>query len=389
MHGVDRRRAVAHPHGSADVVRHPPAQSVQLAVVRDRPDADHRHLPAGRAGGRPRPRQPVARAGATKRGDRAHADGGQLRDPPRGPPAGARRGGATPRSDVAAAVRSIGRIRIASRLVAASRRLEAASWIPPRFRRSPRRSSGASSRNCPTGTFEIDGDDAAAHPESMDAGREPRPRGPGPHRSCWDSRDFPSRGRSTEPSGATTVQFTDLRFAMGPSNPQLQARRAGTVHGHRAHRPRRRNRRRTPRAMSPRLGAHMSVAGGLPRAVERAVVHRCEALQIFSKNANQWRGREVPRGGDPRVPREGQGGRAASGRLARQLPDQSGDHAPAAAGAIARGDGRRARSRRSARPARRRAASGLLHGGQRSHRPRSHRRRRCSSCSPRGAAARR
>jgi len=46
----------------------------------------------------------------------------------------------------------------------------------------------------------------------------------------------------------------------------------------------------------PRLGAHLSVAGGLPRAVERAVVHRCEALQIFAKNANQWRGRELPRG---------------------------------------------------------------------------------------------
>jgi deoxyribonuclease-4 len=39
----------------------------------------------------------------------------------------------------------------------------------------------------------------------------------------------------------------------------------------------------------------MSVAGGLPRAVERAVVHRCDALQIFAKNANQWRGRELPR----------------------------------------------------------------------------------------------
>ena len=38
----------------------------------------------------------------------------------------------------------------------------------------------------------------------------------------------------------------------------------------------------------------MSVAGGLPRAVERAVVHRCNALQIFAKNANQWRGRELP-----------------------------------------------------------------------------------------------
>jgi deoxyribonuclease IV len=38
----------------------------------------------------------------------------------------------------------------------------------------------------------------------------------------------------------------------------------------------------------------MSVAGGLPRAVERAIVHRCDALQIFSKNASQWRGRPLP-----------------------------------------------------------------------------------------------
>jgi deoxyribonuclease-4 len=38
----------------------------------------------------------------------------------------------------------------------------------------------------------------------------------------------------------------------------------------------------------------MSVAGGLPRAVERAVAHGCEALQIFAKNASQWRGRVVP-----------------------------------------------------------------------------------------------
>ena len=44
----------------------------------------------------------------------------------------------------------------------------------------------------------------------------------------------------------------------------------------------------------PRLGAHMSVAGGLPRAVERAVVHGCDALQIFAKNASQWRGRIIP-----------------------------------------------------------------------------------------------
>ncbi len=39
-----------------------------------------------------------------------------------------------------------------------------------------------------------------------------------------------------------------------------------------------------------KIGAHMSVAGGVSKAVERAVVHGCEALQIFSKNANQWQG---------------------------------------------------------------------------------------------------
>ncbi len=38
----------------------------------------------------------------------------------------------------------------------------------------------------------------------------------------------------------------------------------------------------------------MSVAGGLPRAVARAAVHRCQALQIFTKNQHQWRGRSLP-----------------------------------------------------------------------------------------------
>ena len=38
----------------------------------------------------------------------------------------------------------------------------------------------------------------------------------------------------------------------------------------------------------------MSVAGGLPRVVERGVVHGCDAMQIFAKNANQWRGRQLP-----------------------------------------------------------------------------------------------
>ena len=37
----------------------------------------------------------------------------------------------------------------------------------------------------------------------------------------------------------------------------------------------------------------MSIAGGVSKAVERAIVHRCEALQIFTKNANQWRGKPL------------------------------------------------------------------------------------------------
>jgi deoxyribonuclease-4 len=42
-----------------------------------------------------------------------------------------------------------------------------------------------------------------------------------------------------------------------------------------------------------RIGAHMSIAGGVSRAIERAVAHGCEALQIFTKNASQWRGKPL------------------------------------------------------------------------------------------------
>src|ERR1700752_4979846 len=37
----------------------------------------------------------------------------------------------------------------------------------------------------------------------------------------------------------------------------------------------------------------MSVAGGVSKAVDRPVAHGCEALQIFAKNANRWRGRPL------------------------------------------------------------------------------------------------
>lgn len=42
-----------------------------------------------------------------------------------------------------------------------------------------------------------------------------------------------------------------------------------------------------------RLGAHMSVAGGLEKAVAHAVAVDSDALQVFTKNQNQWRAREL------------------------------------------------------------------------------------------------
>lgn len=38
----------------------------------------------------------------------------------------------------------------------------------------------------------------------------------------------------------------------------------------------------------------MSIAGGLPRAVDRAQASRCDALQIFTKSVGQWRARPLP-----------------------------------------------------------------------------------------------
>jgi deoxyribonuclease-4 len=46
----------------------------------------------------------------------------------------------------------------------------------------------------------------------------------------------------------------------------------------------------------PRLGAHMSIAGGLPEAVRRARAVEATALQVFVKSANQWRARPFAEG---------------------------------------------------------------------------------------------
>ncbi len=43
----------------------------------------------------------------------------------------------------------------------------------------------------------------------------------------------------------------------------------------------------------PRLGAHMSIAGGLSKAIDRAVVTGCQAVQIFTSSSSQWRARPL------------------------------------------------------------------------------------------------
>ena len=43
----------------------------------------------------------------------------------------------------------------------------------------------------------------------------------------------------------------------------------------------------------PPLGAHVSVAGGMPNAIARATSLGCTAAQIFVKNGSQWRWKET------------------------------------------------------------------------------------------------
>ncbi len=43
-----------------------------------------------------------------------------------------------------------------------------------------------------------------------------------------------------------------------------------------------------------RLGAHMSIAGGVDKAVERGASIGCETIQIFVKSPNRWAPRKLP-----------------------------------------------------------------------------------------------
>jgi deoxyribonuclease IV len=41
------------------------------------------------------------------------------------------------------------------------------------------------------------------------------------------------------------------------------------------------------------LGAHMSISGGLTNAIDHGVNTECTALQIFTRNSNQWKSRHI------------------------------------------------------------------------------------------------
>jgi deoxyribonuclease-4 len=43
------------------------------------------------------------------------------------------------------------------------------------------------------------------------------------------------------------------------------------------------------------LGAHVSIAGGIPKALLRGMDLGCSTIQIFTKNASQWKSRDLPR----------------------------------------------------------------------------------------------
>ncbi len=161
---VRPRRAVPHPDGLPDVVRHAPSESVQLALVRRRPDADRRRVPGRSPVRRPPVRSGVGGVKAPQRGDCARADGGQLRGPRRRPARSHRPRAARVRPADAAAVRS--RPHRSGRSWRDGRGNKSMSRRSPRYRAGPagasrtwrpsrrffRRSSGVWSHNCRTPT---------------------------------------------------------------------------------------------------------------------------------------------------------------------------------------------------------------------------------------------
>lgn len=45
--------------------------------------------------------------------------------------------------------------------------------------------------------------------------------------------------------------------------------------------------------MPPKLGCHVSIAGGMNTAIDRGRELGCDAIQVFTKNASQWKGKPL------------------------------------------------------------------------------------------------
>lgn len=59
-----------------------------------------------------------------------------------------------------------------------------------------------------------------------------------------------------------------------------------------------------PKGGTMKFGAHMSISGGIYKAFERGEKLGCETIQIFTKNANQWRAKPLTEEGAARFTAE-------------------------------------------------------------------------------------
>ena len=232
---LDDRRPLPRADGLPDVVRHPLPQSVRLALVRRRLDADRRRLSVVRARRRPAVRRIVDGGTAPECRHRSRVDGGQLRRPRGGAPAGAdaRAAGCSARCCRTAAIRrqrtgcsTPGRAPCRRRHRKPARAVSSSSWP---CRRSSRRSGGASSRISRTPTRCT----TSISWSRGSGGRRPTPK------SLWRTtlrfpnvwtpavwtaastplaRTFlgfarlPAARSFVDQTGTTTVRWTDMRF---------------------------------------------------------------------------------------------------------------------------------------------------------------------------------
>jgi deoxyribonuclease-4 len=73
------------------------------------------------------------------------------------------------------------------------------------------------------------------------------------------------------------------------------------------------------------IGAHVSSAGGIHTAIERAVEMRADSVQVFTQSPRMWRPTNPPAGEPRTLQGAARGGRHRRRSLSRALPDQPRD----------------------------------------------------------------